>query len=463
MVHAPRRDSLDAAGFESACSHERVHADAGHGAAVDVYGIDAARGHDFVDLFENALEGNAFWRIDLDADGEFAGLEFFPKTAFRLAVLDRRRPCRKGVDGGSDGARLCWPERLHRFCHGADVGRRRAAAAAEDAHTERSGFSREESEIFRRGLWIDDAVAFAPGETCVGHATDAEIIDDSELLKNGEQSLRAKRAVGANDLNVFVFQLGGGISGAKVAVRGAFFGVSEFRDDGQAREGTDGVNREQNLLDVGKRFEDKEIDAALFEGERLLVKNIEDLVGRWMAGLHAEAEGTDGAGDENFACGRFARFAGDFDAAAVEALDFVSEAEGSELEAVGAECIGLDDLCAGFDVGLVDAEDGFRLGGVELVETALRADSFVEQRAHRTIGDEDRIFQALIEIENFQVYLILSGTVFTRKSHSTLLFHEAGDGAHQIVLGKDFKARVAHLNKHSRIFMAEDVRDALDG
>src|SRR5258708_1955375 len=146
------RDSLDAAGFESACSHERVHADAGHGAAVDVYGIHAARGHYFVDLFENALEGNAFWRIDLDADGEFVGLEFFPKTAFRLAVLDGRRPCRKGVDGGRDRAGLCRPERLHRFCHGADVGRRRAAAAAEDAHAERGGSSPYEVEISLRAL-----------------------------------------------------------------------------------------------------------------------------------------------------------------------------------------------------------------------------------------------------------------------------------------------------------------------
>src|SRR5438876_5901929 len=43
------------------------------------------------------------------------------------------------------------------------------------------------------------------------------------------------------------------------------------------------------------------------------------------------------------------------------------------------------------------------------------------------------------------------------------LFHEAGDGAHEIVLGEDLEARVAHFDKHSGILMAEDLRDALDG
>src|SRR5258708_6532423 len=45
---------------------------------------------------------------------------------------------------------------------------------------------------------------------------------------------------------------------------------------------------------------------------------------------------------------------------------------------------------------------------------------------------------------------------------SALLFHEAGDGAHQIVLGEDLETRVAHLDKDRGILMAEDVCDALD-
>src|SRR5712664_4480665 len=45
---------------------------------------------------------------------------------------------------------------------------------------------------------------------------------------------------------------------------------------------------------------------------------------------------------------------------------------------------------------------------------------------------------------------------------SAFLFHEAGDGAHQVVLGEDLEARVAHFHEDCGIFVAEDVGDALD-
>src|SRR5258708_35587120 len=74
-----------------------------------------------------------------------------------------------------------------------------------------------------------------------------------------------------------------------------------------------------------------------------------------------------------------------------------------ELEAIGAERVGFDDLRARFDVGLVDAENSFRLGGIKFVETALRAHGFVQHRTHRAIGDENRGLQPFVEIENLQV------------------------------------------------------------
>ena len=92
--------------------------------------------------------------------------------------------------------------------------------------------------------------------------------------------MRAERAVRADDLNVLVLQLRGGIGGADVAVGRAFFGVGQLRDDGQAGKRADGVNGEQQFFDVGKRFEDVEIHAALFERQRLLVKDVLNFVGR---------------------------------------------------------------------------------------------------------------------------------------------------------------------------------------
>ena len=68
--------------------------------------------------------------------------------------------------------------------------------------------------------------------------------------------------------------------------------------------------------------------------------------------------------------------------------------------AVGAEGICFDDLRAGFDVRLVDAKDGFGVGGIEFIDGALGADGLVEERAHGAIGDDDGVFQPVVEIFN---------------------------------------------------------------
>src|SRR4029077_13923814 len=125
------------------------------------------------------------------------------------------------------------------------------------------------------------------------------------------------------------------------------------------------------------------------------------------AGSPANAQRSYGAGDQAFAGGGIARFAGYFYPAAVEALEFIAQAKRFELEAIGAKGVGLDNLRAGFDVGLVHAEDRFRLGGVQFIEAALRSYRFVQQLTHRTIGDENRIFQPLVEILNFQSWGVL--------------------------------------------------------
>src|SRR6202158_2792249 len=182
-----------------------------------------------------------------------------------------------------------------------------------------------------------------------------------------------------------------------------------------------------------------------------------------MARLHADAQRTDGACNQYFAGGRFTRFAGNFHAAAIEALDFFAEAKRRELEAIGAEGVRFDDLRTRFDVSLVDTEYCFRLGGIHLVEAALRANRFVQHGAHRAIGDENRVFQTLIEIMNLHSSCFLSAENVAREMRSTFLFHEAGDGAHQIVLSEDLEMRIPHIHKDRRILVAEDVGDALDG
>ena len=51
------RNGLGAAGFQGAGNHHGVHADAGHGAAIDVDGVDLAGRHDLVHLLDEASQG----------------------------------------------------------------------------------------------------------------------------------------------------------------------------------------------------------------------------------------------------------------------------------------------------------------------------------------------------------------------------------------------------------------------
>jgi hypothetical protein len=74
-----------------------------------------------------------------------------------------------------------------------------------------------------------------------------------------------------------------------------------------------------------------------------------------------------------------------------------------QLESIGAKSVGFDYLRAGVDIGLVHAKDRFRLGGIELVKAALRANGFVQQGTHRAIGDQNRVFETFVKIENSQV------------------------------------------------------------
>ena len=67
----------------------------------------------------------------------------------------------------------------------------------------------------------------------------------------------------------------------------------------------------------------------------------------------------------------------------------VGQAEVGELEAVGAERVGLDDVGARVDVLAVHVGDEVRLREVQLVEAAIEEDApRVEHRAHRAVADE---------------------------------------------------------------------------
>src|SRR5260370_9844238 len=243
-----------------------------------------------------------------------------------------------------------------------------SAATTENAHAERGRFACEKRKIFRRRFRINDAVALALGKSGIGHGADANVIDCSQLRENWQKRLRSERAIRANHLDVFVFQLRRGIGGANVTVGRAFFRVGKLRNDGQTGKRTNRFDGDEQFFDVGKSFENVEVHAALLERERLFVKNILDFFRSRMPRLYTESQRPDGAGNQNFAGRRFARFAGNFYAAAVEALDFFGESDGRELEAIRPKRIIFDDVPARFAVSLVHAKYPFRLRLIQFGE-----------------------------------------------------------------------------------------------
>ena len=303
---------------------------------------------------------------------------------------------------------------MARMCAG-----RRAAAAAENAHAEGGGFAREQRKIFRRRFRINDAVAFALGESGVGHAADAHVVDAGKFAAESASSdLRTERAVRADDLDVFIFELRGGIGRAQIAEGGAFFGVSELRDDRQTGKRANGVDGDEQLFDVGERFENEEIDAALFERERLLVENFQNFFRLGMARLHADAQRAHGAGDQHFARCGFARFAGDFYAAAVERCTSSPRPSGASLKRFAPKVL-VSMICAPASM-YAWCTRKTASGSMAFSSSKQRCgptDS-CRQRAHRAVGDENGVFQTFVEILDLQILFILSLISARRKLRS---------------------------------------------
>src|SRR5277367_4997349 len=119
---------------------------------------------------------------------------------------------------------------------------------------------------------------------------------------------------------------------------------------------------------------------------------------RQLAHVLEDSERSYRAGYQDFVFRGLAGFAGDFYGAMIQLGHALGHAELAELVTVGTEGVGLDDLRAGFDVGLMNVKDGVAVGDVELVHAALRADGFIEQGTHGAVGDQDGLGESFIEI-----------------------------------------------------------------
>ncbi len=170
-----------------------------------------------------------------------------------------------------------------------------------------------------------------------------------------------------------------------------------LRDDGQRRDAAHGANRREDLVQVAKRLEHEEIDAAFDQRLGLLAERRLGLLdGRAAPRLDAERR-----------AGRSIRPPTPRLRAAVRAIaralrvdetHGVGQAEVGQLEPVGAERVRLDDVGARAHVLRVHLGDQIRLREVQLVEAAVEEDALgVQHRPHRAVTDEHALFEGVEE------------------------------------------------------------------
>ena len=237
-------------------------------------------------------------------------------------------------------------------------------------------------------------------EAHVGHGR-KRAVPSSESLQHGQQRLGAERAIDTDDLHIFLGQAGRRIGRARAAQCGALFGKSQLGHNGKRGKRAHRVNGRKQHLDIGESLQYEEIHAALLERLGLLAIDFKHLFAGRLAHFRSDGQRPDRAGDQHLMRGGFAGLAGNLHAAMIDLGDLIGEAERGELGAIGAEGIGLNNLRAGLDIGLMNAKDCLGLGGVQLLKAALRADGLKQHGTHGAIGDEYGRFDSLLEICDF--------------------------------------------------------------
>ncbi len=121
----------------------------------------------------------------------------------------------------------------------------------------------------------------------------------------------------------------------------------ESEGDGELRDAPDPLDGGEGLVDVGHRLDVQEIDAALFEGLRLLGERLPDLGDGDL--LHDEQLAA-GAQRARYGDRVAGGLSGDLSGPHVDLPHLVAEAVLGEAEPVPVEAVRLDDLRAGVDV-----------------------------------------------------------------------------------------------------------------
>ncbi len=175
------------------------------------------------------------------------------------------------------------------------------------------------------------------------------------------------------------------------AVRRAPVGADRhLRDDRLLRvDSPRGEDRLLDLVEVGERLEDEEVDAAFGETFHLLPEDRASFVlARRPVRLEANAQRSDGAGDERAPIGGFAR---DGRGGPIQLSHLILQPVLHELDPVRAEAVRLDDVGAGLHVLRMNVTHELGRADVQLVVALVDEHALaVQHRPHRAVEDDDR-------------------------------------------------------------------------
>src|SRR5262249_22563490 len=200
------------------------------------------------------------------------------------------------------------------------------------------------------------------------------------------------RAVDADDGGAALLELGRELLRRRAVERVAVLFGRHLGGDRQIGKTSYGVDRGADLVEIAKRLEDEQVDAAVEERPPLLAEVLARLVD---AGppprLDPYPQRSNRSRDVRLVARRMAR---DLRRLLVDRVQPIGEAERSELDAVRAERVRLDDVGAGPDAFLVHFGAQIRLRQVQRVEALVDEDALrVEHRPHRAVANEDPLVE----------------------------------------------------------------------
>ena len=260
-----------------------------------------------------------------------------------------------------------------------DLRRRRAAAAADQLRAERTCAGGELREVLGRRVRKRDSCAGDRREPDVRQRREHRALA-CHLGECVERRGRPASVVRAERGQVELAEPRARVARGHSRHRHCVAVEAHQRDDRQARDGSNRLDRELELEQVVERLEHDDVDAAPLEDARLLC------VGRAVV----FAGRSDRAADEHLAPGDLSRVARELHAGRVDPLEVVLQEVLRQLAPVGAERVRLDQLGAGVDEADMHRSDGVGRAEVRLLGTAQAGHGRGEHDAHAAVGDDWR-------------------------------------------------------------------------